>query len=718
MEPKNKITSHNHNNKLPQELKTEDDINHFIRKCKIEDVKKILELDKPDIDRKDADGFTALDHAMITQNKTIISLILGYKIGASLENVKINDLTETHDQSIQDFIVFVASERKKLIDLAKSHDIQKSPQTKPLKKSLRMALDQYDSSGMTRLQHAVFEGNIDLVKQLIQQGANPKILTKEDRRSLLHLACLGDHRELCTYLIEIQKLNPNDTDARGKRPLHYAMASMNLPLTRTLIQLGGNPLLTSTLDPQSDLSKKLLIFSPLDMMFSLARMNAPKDPLQLSSLQVLTFCGIVAPWISQLCGGIPVLDDIGYLVDVGSFFIGLSHFESWKSALAYIGLYLSQSLLYPRAAPYQNFGWISGINQQGDSLSRWVLGLRSAFQVLQCTRIMKEVITELSKCFKNRSFAPHRSIRNAILYSTIGAHSLKHTADQMRANFDLSKIYDSWDEFINKNKNKFQQAKDDVDRFEFFRPFWENYTHEQPHGQRCPTLDPNICKGKTVMECMKRPELDATCKQHAKILLGLQDPFTPQDCMEAASKAFKEAASEKNPDNKQFADDCRNRVSQILGTLKEECTVSPPHPEECKTLDPNICKDENFIKECKERKEFGCQGQLIIKCMKEQEKNLNYKCAEHAKMILRLVGLPNPFTRDQCKKAFRNANKELAPDKHPSERQQDATKCFQNLGTMRDTLKQECGKSSSQSSAKAKQKVLCDALAWIEDPND
>lgn len=58
----------------------------------------------------------------------------------------------------------------------------------------------FDRDGQTALHHGCLNGNLALVKLLIQSGANVK-LSNRDGWSALHIAAFGGHQDIALYLL-------------------------------------------------------------------------------------------------------------------------------------------------------------------------------------------------------------------------------------------------------------------------------------------------------------------------------------------------------------------------------------------------------------------------------------------------------------------------------------------------------------------------------------
>lgn len=77
------------------------------------------------------------------------------------------------------------------------------------------------NNGYTSLHYAAFRGNIDVIKLLIENGANIDICNNEGL-NVLHLAAQGNKTSILIYFIEKYHLDFMKIDNIGSTPLHWA----------------------------------------------------------------------------------------------------------------------------------------------------------------------------------------------------------------------------------------------------------------------------------------------------------------------------------------------------------------------------------------------------------------------------------------------------------------------------------------------------------------
>ena len=97
-------------------------------------------------------------------------------------------------------------------------------------------LEQKDCYGYTALQIASMSGNSNIVKLLVQAGANTKIKAGKNKVTILHLAAESGNAELISFLIEHCGFNPNVRTKYDRRtPMIYAVKSGNIDAVKCLL---------------------------------------------------------------------------------------------------------------------------------------------------------------------------------------------------------------------------------------------------------------------------------------------------------------------------------------------------------------------------------------------------------------------------------------------------------------------------------------------------
>ncbi|XP_062590628.1 uncharacterized protein LOC134252223 [Saccostrea cucullata] len=98
-------------------------------------------------------------------------------------------------------------------------------------------LDVTDNDGENALHDAVWGGNIDLAKFLLEEGLDIKS-TRSDGKTVLHQCCMNGQTDMCKYLVNTCPFLLDVTDNDGENALHDAACSGNVDLVIFLIEKG------------------------------------------------------------------------------------------------------------------------------------------------------------------------------------------------------------------------------------------------------------------------------------------------------------------------------------------------------------------------------------------------------------------------------------------------------------------------------------------------
>ncbi len=93
-----------------------------------------------------------------------------------------------------------------------------------------------DMKGLTPVRVASINGNAEVVKVLIQFGTDVNV-GESHRRTAIHMACHSGHAEVVRVLIQLGA-DFNITDSRGWAPIHMACYSGNAEVLKTLLEHG------------------------------------------------------------------------------------------------------------------------------------------------------------------------------------------------------------------------------------------------------------------------------------------------------------------------------------------------------------------------------------------------------------------------------------------------------------------------------------------------
>lgn len=111
-----------------------------------------------------------------------------------------------------------------------------------LKKLLKpkTKLDFVNSREMTPLMIASADNNLEIVKMLVEAGANINQKNKENgKTALMYAAALG-YLEVCEYLLNQKQILINAKDKEGKTALMHAVANARIDVVKLLIDKKAN----------------------------------------------------------------------------------------------------------------------------------------------------------------------------------------------------------------------------------------------------------------------------------------------------------------------------------------------------------------------------------------------------------------------------------------------------------------------------------------------
>ena len=97
-----------------------------------------------------------------------------------------------------------------------------------------------DINGDTILLFASSRDRIEIVKLLLQSGAEPNLVNTYSGSTPLHLASSYGYTDIVRLLLEAGA-NPNITNGNGNTPLHLASSSGYTDIVRLLLETGANP---------------------------------------------------------------------------------------------------------------------------------------------------------------------------------------------------------------------------------------------------------------------------------------------------------------------------------------------------------------------------------------------------------------------------------------------------------------------------------------------
>ena len=102
-------------------------------------------------------------------------------------------------------------------------------------------INEKNTRGVVALHYASFQGNVDIIKYLINYGANITTLTTRNL-NVLHYAAQGNQPNSLVYfyIFHKDKINLEKEDQGGSTPLHWASYSGALEISKYLLNFGVN----------------------------------------------------------------------------------------------------------------------------------------------------------------------------------------------------------------------------------------------------------------------------------------------------------------------------------------------------------------------------------------------------------------------------------------------------------------------------------------------
>ncbi len=486
---------------------------HYAIRCGSQDVVKYL-LDAARVNplSKDHQGLTAFDHAVLSQDRSVVALVLGASLGTTIPDHLLDigiDPAEIQvmQQQMRQLLHPPIPNLSPLHAAAFMGDIralEKLPKDSDIRGS--------DLIGMTALHYAALSGKEDVVKWLLAKGA--KLDGKAaSGMNLLHLAAIGGSESVMKLLLDTKKLDPNVADEAGRTPLHFAMTADHLAAARLLVEKGG------------DLQAKTMRTMPVSILSVLSQVRAiQRDPLKLNTSALLTFSFFASaalfryfgyPITSQVFRALPIF---GELLKPRS--------GAWQRVAA--------NLAFPSAF----FGYLT----QSEAT-------KSVFQGFHTVQLGRTLIDNLRTCWKNSGVETYRPLRNALIHS---------------ANF----LFSGW-EFLQTSGLKkhlvCQFGTDQCLMQEDLNPVWQDRCKQlEAHYAKCAqacSVDPNDPDCQT--PCPAAPKNKAECKPinlaaNAKakadadivLRLGGYGSVKPDGTQISAKKAFTTLALEYHPDKR------------------------------------------------------------------------------------------------------------------------------------------------------------------------
>ena len=126
-------------------------------------------------------------------------------------------------------------------DISIISSILKYCQEKLSAEDFKKFINEKNEKGVVALHYASFLGNVDIIKYLINYGADIKALTTNDL-NVIHYAAQGNQPNslMYFYLFHRDKIKLEKTDIKGSTPLHWASYSSAFEMALYLLTYGAN----------------------------------------------------------------------------------------------------------------------------------------------------------------------------------------------------------------------------------------------------------------------------------------------------------------------------------------------------------------------------------------------------------------------------------------------------------------------------------------------
>lgn len=95
-------------------------------------------------------------------------------------------------------------------------------------------------SGFTPLHQSAFQGDIEIMTFLLQNGANGQSKTI-DGKTILHVACMGSQSDLCQWILSTNVIDVNEKDDHNFTALYYAIQNHHNHIIELLLENGADP---------------------------------------------------------------------------------------------------------------------------------------------------------------------------------------------------------------------------------------------------------------------------------------------------------------------------------------------------------------------------------------------------------------------------------------------------------------------------------------------
>ncbi|MBS0629747.1 MAG: ankyrin repeat domain-containing protein [Verrucomicrobia bacterium] len=501
---------------------------HFAIRTGQKEVAEILVRNGANPEAKDFQNLSAIDHAVLMGNKPVLASILGNKIGKDMKEVGEQIKCKGSARHVNQLLAKL--QKMGTIDLQVLNPVNKAAYQGNVHDISFATINLPDANGLTPIHYAILGNQVAAVEKLIKLGANLQILTPNGD-SLLHFAAIAESPEILAKLIA-SKVNINCSNRSGETALHYAAAKEKLSFVQTLIRGGA------------DLNLKDNVgMSPLALFGASAYQ---RDPLSLPATQVLLFASSAL----MFAGASGLINpDYSALLLMGSVVVSqytefanlLNNLDkSWKKSLAWLGFFGFAAL------PPLNIG----------------------FQAWKTYHVAYSALQGLKNCWKNLGYRNWAVARNAVVYSANTANSMHTLYATCKITYQLwirfqkmfttgntgdnhdhysgfgnnghykEENFDDWFHDFNdrfRQQRKYRNFEENFD--DFFKNFKSKHRFDDVDPLECEKVNPKTLMGLSVIDRLRKPELNPECPDHALMMINPQ--FTIDRLRENGEKLYK-----------------------------------------------------------------------------------------------------------------------------------------------------------------------------------
>ena len=409
---------------------------HFAVCMNQPEVVKILLALGADSEIKDTQNLSASDHAVLMKNESLLTHIIGNKIGKEVNEVQelikckasaayVSEL----QTKIQKLTEFKADKINSLSEAALKGNIEELSA-----KINGFHVDRFDAHGLSPMHYAIIGNKPAAVALMLQHDKNLVNMMTKSGDSLLHFAAINGSKEIITLLMNAG-IDVNHKNNSGQTALHYAAAKENLNSMELLVKEGADPSL-----------KDNRAMSALSLVGTSAY---TRDPLGLSKTQMALMATSALFWMSRIAINNSSLTYQAKVV-----------LEAVNLAAGLVGCVLPLLIAKP------NQDWKSDLSKMFimAGIHHYFPIVSLGYQVVNVGYVAHAAFKALGKCWKNATYRPWAAARNIVV----------HTANTAGTAYLL---YSSILNHINANNEK-QRAKE-----EEWRQKYQDYSKKNNYKQ-------------------------------------------------------------------------------------------------------------------------------------------------------------------------------------------------------------------------------------------